>query len=115
MVEEEDHVWHDGSYHKPVDVEEAENAAKEVTPGIPRIHLTRRETHHLARPLCDTARIRLRSSSWHTSAGTLQLAMLGKTPDSADLKSKVAALETELQALAQLRTQAAAPAGCTSV
>jgi len=72
MVEEEDHVWHDGSYHKPVDVEEAENAAKE-------------------------------------------LAMLGKTPDSADLKSKVAALEIEMQALAQLRTQAAAPAGCTSV
>ena len=60
MVEEEDHVWHDGSYHKPVDVEEAENAAKEVTPGISRIHLTRREMHHLARPLCDTASIRLR-------------------------------------------------------
>ena len=27
LVEEEEHVWHDGSYHKPRQIEEEENAA----------------------------------------------------------------------------------------
>jgi hypothetical protein len=30
LVEEEEHVWHDGSYHKPRQIEEEENAAREV-------------------------------------------------------------------------------------